>query len=109
MEHRWGYRSDIGLPTRLRQASPAAAAGGHIVNLSISGALIRTDLEASLFGTIEVEINRDWIAASVVRLEPRLIAVEWFELAPPLVVRQLEVAALKLTSELASSMPPAAA
>ena len=65
-------------------------AAGWVVNMSISGALIRTALQADVLSCIEVQLDRRWIAAAVIYRSPGYVAVEWLDLAPGAVVRQLE-------------------
>lgn len=96
MEHRWGQRSAVCLRTEVRALQSGSKAVGLILDMSISGALIRTALDVIAFSGVEVQVNGEWQLAWVTRRAAAdMLAVEWMVLAPDAVVRQLEVAALK--------------
>ena len=97
MEHRWGQRAAFDLAAEVRALKHETATAARILNMSVSGALIRTALDVEAFTGIEVLVNRHWLLAWVTRREGSVLAVEWMEMAPEAVVRELEVAALGLT------------
>ena len=108
MEHRWGQRSSAALSTRVRHGEPRVLAVGRVVNMSISGALIRTALQADVLSCLEVQVDRQWIAGAVIYRSRGYVAVEWLDLAPTAVVRQLERTAHQ-AHQLASTQALAAA
>jgi hypothetical protein len=93
VEHRYGHRTPIDVPVRLK-AWPRIGRG-KLRDASVSGAFIETDLELPLFGMVDLEIrgirtgNRNSrtvethvIPACIVRSDRSGIGVEWFEFAP---------------------------
>jgi hypothetical protein len=95
MEHRCGQRVpvDVRLPVRLK-AWPRLG-GGHLRDVSVSGAFIETDQKPQLLGLVEVEVRvadagmrsaralqTHVIPACTVRWDRSGIGVEWLELAP---------------------------
>ena len=89
MEHRWGRRVSLQIPVQLI-SDGAAPALGHLENLSVSGAFVRTGWRGPLGACIELEVlpkasreqrpNR--VLAHVVRSTHEGTALEWCELAP---------------------------
>jgi hypothetical protein len=98
MEHRWGRRVPVQLPVRIRSLDGGTPAAGHMVNLSVSGALIATEHDAGAFSGVEIAVNNDWVLSWVTRRDPGKLAVEWMVMAPQSVIRQLEVAELTRTA-----------
>ena len=88
MEHRWGTRAPCQFPVDLRRPD-LGAAGGYIENISVSGALIRTDRTLPPMTQLDVMIGGERIPAWIVRRLPGAIGVEWCELAPRAVVALL--------------------
>ena len=92
MEHRWGAR--ICLDRSVRVRSRNALVGAAVVcDISVSGALLRTAAPFGLHSWIEVEFfpfrpRHQAVEATVVRIGPDGLGVEWLELAP-LPVRHL--------------------
>ncbi len=88
MEHRWGERRTVSRQVRLRTRG-GVAAEGVVINVSISGAFIRTHLPASLLSYVRVhvqskQVNRRVSAAvegQVVRLCAEGFALEWIDFA----------------------------
>jgi hypothetical protein len=92
MEHRWGHRRKVSrivhLLTRSGREAPA-----RICNVSISGAYIVSPLSPELFSHLRIRFaptqrqlgNGGVVEAQVVRREDHGFAVEWCELAPPVV------------------------
>jgi hypothetical protein len=97
MEHRWGQRLTLELPVRL-EVGGRALGQGVLRNLSVSGALIETSLELPVFTNLVVTLPASHeiagqsagLAASLVRAAPGGFAVEWRDMACPLVVALLE-------------------
>jgi len=97
MEHRWGQRVTLEVPVSL-------AVGGRVLgrgvlrNASMSGALIDTSLELSLFTNLVVAlpaVNESKagpreLAACVVRRAHGGFAVEWRDMGCPAIVTLLE-------------------
>ncbi len=105
MEYRSGHRLDVHLPVRVRGLSGDTPATGWVRNLSLTGALIETGFDAGAFDAVEVAVNSEWVLAWVTRREPDAIAVEWMMVAPPAVVRQIEVAELLISSGALARQP----
>ena len=91
MEHRRGQRKPA--HQRVRVLTAGGIAGrGHILNVSISGAFIRTPLPARLLSVVQIAIDADHrsgvstiVAAQVVRKTAEGLGLEWCEPAPALV------------------------
>jgi hypothetical protein len=91
MEYRWGYRLSTNIPVRLRcMQSPDSGCRclGCLVNVSASGALIRTELGIRPAANVAIEtlapapgLQRREFRASIVRASSGEIAVEWLEFA----------------------------
>jgi hypothetical protein len=64
MEHRWGKRVSVDIPI-LRRHHARCLAEARIVNISQSGALIRTNLPMPLLGRVDVHVKGR--KASIVR------------------------------------------
>lgn len=89
MEHRWGRRVSLQVPVQLI-SDGAAPALGHLENLSVSGAFVRTGWHGPLGARIELEVlpkaSREQkphrVLAHVIRSTHEGTALEWCELAP---------------------------
>jgi len=79
MEHRFGQRFRCGAAVNV--AADAAHAAGTLVNVSLSGAYIRTALDLPLFALIDVTADRGdrrvELRACVVRKDTDGFGVEW--------------------------------
>jgi hypothetical protein len=91
MEHRWGQRKPAYQGVRILTAG-GIAARGHILNVSISGAFIRTPLPAPILSVVRVALvadNRSRVSATataqVVRKTAEGLGLEWCEHAPKIV------------------------
>ncbi len=93
MEHRLGRR----IPNRqtARLETPAGAANAQIIDLSVSGALLRTPHQLPLHTPVRVRLRRNssgsagswrWVDARVVRTDILGVGVEWSEFAPAVVL-----------------------
>jgi hypothetical protein len=96
MEHRWGDRVQVDLPIHLAVHTQSRIVG-RIKNLSLSGALIRTDLELRMRSLIRVFIavplrlpHEAIIQAHVVRVLNGDAGIEWSEFAPSAVKELLQ-------------------
>lgn len=79
MEHRWGRRFPLLLPVHL-QWSGASRTRAQMLDLSVSGALIRTDLAPQLLSRIEVLAEGRVLPAMIVRRTATAIGVEWLDI-----------------------------
>ncbi len=81
MEHRWGNRVSVDVPVGLR-CRASAEAEARIVNISRSGALIRTHLSLTVLARVDIHLNGHAISSFVTRVESAGIGVEWCEPSP---------------------------
>jgi hypothetical protein len=86
MEHRWGNRICLVRPVRVRSRH-ALVGAALLCDISVSGALLRTAAPFGLHSWIEVELfpfraRFQPVEATVVRIAPDGLGVEWLELAP---------------------------
>lgn len=101
MEHRWGARVRVNLPVYV-----SAAFAGYdcrMTNVSLSGALMKSDCELRLHSIIEVHIKLpppsprvDVVKAHVSRKLTQGVGVEWCEFAPTIVKDLLRSPSLRL-------------
>jgi len=91
MEHRWGERVRVNIPVYV-SAAGMAGSGGRIKNLSLSGALVKSDCELRLHSLIEVHIELPppspriaIVKAHVSRKLDESVGIEWCEFAPTVV------------------------
>ena len=100
MDHRWGQRVAVDLAVQLL-CHPRTIAVGRLMNVSVSGALVRTGLVPALLAPVRIlgflseheGIRREVIEGYVVRRERGGFGIEWFELAPVGICRFLLAAA----------------
>jgi hypothetical protein len=91
MEHRWGERLKVALPVRIRGACGLVGTG-LVINFSVSGALIVTNVPAALLSQVRISFGFGRTAgrritrtddctfeAQVVRRNAAGFAVEWCE------------------------------
>jgi hypothetical protein len=98
MEHRWGERIGVDMAVRIT-AQPFAVRHGRLVNLSVSGASIKTDIDLRPLSKIQIVIELPHcarseapsISAYVTRGLRDNIGIEWCEFAPPEVSRLLQI------------------
>jgi PilZ domain len=88
---RWGDRVRVNIPVQM-SANAEAGADGCMKNLSLSGALVKTDVDLGLHALIQVRINRPppsqraaAITAYISRKTKEGVGVEWCEFAPSVV------------------------
>jgi PilZ domain len=91
MEHRWGERVAVNIPVYV-SAGSFAGFDGCMKNLSLSGALLKSDCQLRLHGLIDVHIKLpapsprvDIVKAHVSRKLTECVGIEWCEFAPTIV------------------------
>ena len=91
LEHRWGERIRVNIPVHV-SAAALAGVDGCMKNLSLSGALMRSDCDLRLHTLIEVRIELPLpspravvVKAHVSRKLKEGIGIEWCEFAPNIV------------------------
>jgi hypothetical protein len=96
MDHRWGIRTSIDAPLRLFSAA-IGEREGRLCNISLSGALIRVDVELRLLTPVALVIGHTLtsIDAYVTRLGTDGIGVEWCEFSSTTVAKLLQVCTLQ--------------
>jgi hypothetical protein len=89
-ESRWGDRVRVNIPVEV--SANALSADGFIKNLSLSGALLKADVDLGMHSLIQVKIETSspsqraaTITAYVSRKSREGIGVEWCEFAPSIV------------------------
>src|ERR1700723_4482343 len=87
-ESRWGDRVNVNIPVQV-STSTLACADGCMKNLSLSGALMKADVDLRLNSLVEVRIKMpspsqraEVITAYVSRKVGDSVGVEWGEFAP---------------------------
>ena len=102
MEHRWGKRSSVDIPVVLHAGS-GSRIRGRMANLSLSGALVLTDVRLPVFSQVMLELEGLWsnaemppIAAYVARAANGGIGLEWDEFSPLPIAELLSPAAATL-------------
>lgn len=90
-ESRWGDRVNVNIPVKV-SADAFAGADGCMKNLSLSGALMKADVDLRLNSLVEVSIKMpspsqraEAITAYVSRKVKEGVGVEWCEFAPSVV------------------------
>jgi hypothetical protein len=89
MDHRWGQRVAVDLAVQLL-CHPRTIAVGRLMNVSVSGAYVRTGIVPALLAPVRIlgflsegeGSRREAIEGYVVRRESGGFGIEWFELAP---------------------------
>lgn len=84
MEHRWGERTSVDIPVRLR-AHGGGIGSGRLSDVSTSGAFIHTWRKLAPLTRIDVMIDAHPVPAFVVRESAGGIGTEWCDLAPDVV------------------------
>lgn len=90
MDHRWGERIQVDFPVRL-MAHPFAKRDGRLIDLSVSGAYIKTSVLMRPRSRLEVTLLANpWarheavvVQAYVARRYRQGVGIEWCEFAPP--------------------------
>jgi PilZ domain len=88
VEHRWGERVPVSIPVRVA-AQTLVGIGGRLKNISLSGALMRANVELRLNSVIDISIKLPSpatgdavIMAHVTRKANQDVGIEWSEFAP---------------------------
>lgn len=92
MEHRWGQRKAAHQSVRVATVG-GDSAQGHVANVSISGALVKTPLPAPVLSIVQITFVTEkrrlrvsgTVAAQVVRRTPEGLGLEWCEQVPEIV------------------------
>lgn len=101
LEHRWGARVRVDLPVRL-SASALGEVDGRIENLSLSGALVKSECELRLHTLLEVRIDLRPLSraavldAHVSRKLKQGAGIEWCEFAPAIVKELMRAPSIRL-------------
>lgn len=105
MEHRWGRRLAIDLKVRL-DCRPNAIGTGRMVDASLSGCFVTTDLHLPPLTRVRVQFqgpfwrgDRRAVEGYVVRPTPEGLGIEWHEFAPPEIAALLEAPEAQLAGE----------
>ena len=86
-EHRWGERVKVNIPIQV-SAQPLGGVDACLKNLSLSGALLKTDVDLRLHSLVQVSIkptpsqHASVVIAHVSRKFKDDVGVEWCEFAP---------------------------
>jgi hypothetical protein len=103
-DSRWGDRIRVNIPVQV-SAGSLTGAGGCMKNLSLSGALVKADLDFGLHALIQVSITLPppsqrtaAITAYVSRKATEGVGVEWCEFAPTVVKDLLRSGSIPLPS-----------
>jgi PilZ domain len=103
-ESRWGDRIKVNIPVQM-SADALVGAGGCMKNLSLSGALVKADVDLGLHSLIEVSIempspsrHAESIAAYISRKVEEGVGIEWCEFAPTVVKDLLRSPSIPLPS-----------
>ena len=101
-ESRWGNRVRVNIPIRI-SANALTGTDGCMKNLSLSGALVKADVDLRLHALIKVSIKMPLqrtsaITAYVSRKAGDGVGVEWCEFAPRIVKDLLRSPSIPLPS-----------
>jgi hypothetical protein len=101
-ESRWGNRVRVNIPIQI-SANALTGADGCMKNLSLSGALVKADVDLRLHALIKVSIKMPLqraaaITAYVSRKAGDGVGVEWCEFAPGVVKDLLRSPTIPLPS-----------
>ena len=95
MDHRWGNRAPVSVPVKIYCAS-AAIGMGRVIDLSVSGAFVRTAQVPQLMTQVELcsflasGPHLAALEAYVVRRTRFGFGIEWIELGPEAVCKLLQ-------------------
>jgi hypothetical protein len=114
MEHRWGQRIRVDFPVRVI-ALRFSVREGRISDLSVSGALIKAELEARLLSRIQIALVLPFwlkhespiVEAYVTRKQREEFGIEWCEFAPRAVSELLRAVAARPYTHLRRPVAPA--
>jgi PilZ domain len=102
-DSRWGDRVRVNIPVQV--SANALSAHGCMKNLSLSGALVKADVDLGMHALIQVNIEVSSpspraaaITAYISRKDKQGIGVEWCEYAPSIVKDLLRSPSIPLRS-----------
>jgi PilZ domain len=102
-EGRWGERVRVNIPVQV--SANALSAHGWMKNLSLSGALVKADMDLGMHALIHVNIEGPSsspraasITAHISRRDEEGIGIEWCEFAPSIVKDLLRSPSIPLPS-----------
>jgi hypothetical protein len=102
-DSRWGDRVRVNIPVQV--SANALSAHGCMKNLSLSGALVKADVDLGMHALIQVNIEvsspsqrASAITAYISRKDEEGIGVEWCEYAPSIVKDLLRSPSIPLPS-----------
>jgi PilZ domain len=106
MEHRWGIRFPADVAATLHLGD-GAVVGARIANVSLSGALVLTDVKIPLFSQVTVQLElgrpgylRSELARGYVSREARGgLGLEWNEFSPSAIEKLLSCVAATLAPD----------
>ena len=91
LDHRWGERVRVNIPV-LVQTNQSTAANGCVQDLSLSGALLKSDSDLRLHTLIEISIampppstRTAVLKAYVSRKFEQGVGIEWYDFAPNII------------------------
>jgi hypothetical protein len=101
-ESRWGERVNVDIPVQL-SGDTLSGAEGCMRNLSLSGALVKADIDLGLHCLIQVSIKMpspsqcaEAVTAYVSRRSKEGVGIEWCEFAPVVVKDLLRSPSIRL-------------
>jgi len=101
-ESRWGDRTNVNIPVQV-SADAFSRADGYIANLSLSGALVKANVELRLHSLVEVSITLPLpvrrtatVSAFVSRKIQEGVGLEWCDFAPGIVKDLLRSSSIPL-------------
>jgi PilZ domain len=102
MEHRWGERVAVDFPIRV-SALRFSVREGRLADLSVSGALVKAELEARVLSRIQIALilplwlkhESPMVEAYVARKHGKEFGIEWCEFAPRAVSELLRAVATR--------------
>jgi PilZ domain len=102
IEHRWGERVPVSIPVRVA-AQTLVGIDGRLKNISLSGALMRANVDLRLNAIIDICIRLPppasgdaVITAHVTRIVKQDVGVEWSEFAPTAVKELLRSPSIRV-------------
>jgi hypothetical protein len=103
-ESRWGDRINVDLSVQL-SGDTLAGADGCMRNLSLSGALVKTDVDVGVHSLIKISIKMpspsqrtEAVTAYISRRFKEGVGIEWCEFAPVVVKDLLRSPSIRLPS-----------
>lgn len=105
MEHRWGKRSLVDIPVTLHLGS-GTAVNARMTNVSLSGALLQTEVRVPVFSQALVELelcdprpHTEFVPGYVVREAVDGVGLEWNEFSPSVIENLTRGGAARLAAD----------